>query len=99
MKINDYESVDTSKLAEVIMQASNPVTDCRRAFVEAYKSNKGHMFDCILVVAVYLPTGATEIITNHYEVESRMKYYMDAYDDEFRLKSNPKVKVTGFMLV
>jgi hypothetical protein len=57
------------------------------------------MYDCILVVAVHLPTGATEIITNHYEVESKMEYYLDKYDNEFRLKANPNVKITGFMLV
>lgn len=77
----------------------NPVTEVRKKFVETYEANKGHMYDCILVVAVYLPSGATEIITNHYDVEGKMEYYLDKYDDEFRLKANPQVKVTGFMLV
>ncbi len=74
-------------------------SELRKRFEDAYESNKDHMYDCILVMAVYLPTGATEIITNHYEVQSKMEYYLKAYDNAFCLKTNPKVAITGFMLV
>lgn len=77
----------------------NDISDCRQRFMTAFRNNKGNMYDCILVVAVHLPTGATEIITNHYEVESKMEYYIEKYDDQFKLKANPKVQITGFMLV
>lgn len=76
-----------------------PISDLRKAFRKTYNENNGFMNDCILVIAVHLPTGATEIITNHYEVQSKMKYYLTAYDEQFKLKTNPKVQVTGFMLV
>lgn len=80
-------------------QKGNPLTAVREAFLANYEANKGSMLDCTLVVAVHLPTGATDIIVSSYEVEEKMEYYLNSYDHEFRLKTNPKVKVTGFMLV
>lgn len=54
---------------------------------------------CVLVIAVKLPTGATEVITNYQQVASKVEYYLSAYDDNFKLRSNPEVRVVGFMLV
>lgn len=53
----------------------------------------------VLVVAVELPTGAIEIIADASNIDSKLKYYTTMYDDEFRLRANPKVKIVGAMIV
>ena len=53
----------------------------------------------VLVVAVQLPTGAIEIITNTTNIDAKLEYYTTMYDDEFKLRANPKVKVIGAMIV
>lgn len=53
----------------------------------------------VLVVAVRLPNGAIETITNYQEVKCKIDYYVNAYDEEFRLKANPDVRIVGYMLV
>jgi hypothetical protein len=53
----------------------------------------------MLIAAVQLPTGAVEIITNTALIPSKIEYYNTAYDEEFRLKTNPNVRIVGFMFV
>lgn len=53
----------------------------------------------VLVMAVQLPSGAIEVITNTEDLDSKANYYINAYDLEFHLKANPAVKVVGFMVV
>ena len=52
-----------------------------------------------LIVAVKLPTGAIEIITNTEQIQSKIEYYRNAYDDNFCLKTNTAIKIVGYMLV
>ena len=52
-----------------------------------------------LVVAVELPTGSLELITNTSNIDSKLEYYTTMYDDEFRLRANPKVRIVGAMIV
>jgi len=53
----------------------------------------------VLVVAVQLPTGAIEIITNTTNIDAKLEYYTTMYDDEFRLLTNPNVRIVGAMIV
>lgn len=53
----------------------------------------------VLVVAVLLPNGAIEVITNTQYVSDKVKYYIEKYDECFRLITNPMVKIVGYMLV
>jgi hypothetical protein len=53
----------------------------------------------LVVVAVQLPTGAVETITNTEYIPEKIGYYQNAYDDKFRLKANPEVKIVGYMIV
>jgi hypothetical protein len=53
----------------------------------------------LVVVAVKLPTGAVETITNTEYIPEKLGYYLNAYDDHFRLKVNPTVKIVGYMIV
>jgi len=52
----------------------------------------------VLVVAVQLPSGAVETITNYHDIPLKAKYYMDAYDENFRLKTNPSIRIIGYMI-
>lgn len=53
----------------------------------------------ILITAVKLPTGAVEVITNTALIPTKIDYYNNAYDEEFKLKANPNVQIVGFMFV
>jgi hypothetical protein len=53
----------------------------------------------MLIAAVQLPTGAVELITNTTLIPTKAEYYKTAYDEEFKLKTNPNVHIVGFMFV
>lgn len=53
----------------------------------------------LITVAVQLPTGAIETITNTEYIPEKLGYYLNAYDDKFQLKANPSVKIVGYMIV
>lgn len=53
----------------------------------------------ILSAAVELPTGAVELITNYNNIESKVNYYLTAYDEALRLKNNPDVRIVGILIV
>ena len=52
-----------------------------------------------MVVAVKLPTGATELIINTENIETKFEYYMMAYDMEMKLNTNPEIQIVGVLLV
>lgn len=53
----------------------------------------------LIVVAVQLPTGAIETITNTENISDKLGYYFNAYDHQFKLKANLDVKIVGYMIV
>lgn len=53
----------------------------------------------LLISAVKLPTGAVEVITNTTQIAAKTDYYTKAYDDEFKLKTNPEVQIIGYMII
>ncbi|PGW64301.1 hypothetical protein COE18_06605 [Bacillus cereus] len=53
----------------------------------------------IISVAVKLPNGAVEVITNTQETVSKADYYINTYDDEFKLKHNNAIQIVGYMIV
>ena len=52
-----------------------------------------------MVIAVKLPTGATEIIINTENIESKYEYYLTAYNDLMQLNNNTNVCIVGCMFV
>jgi hypothetical protein len=52
-----------------------------------------------LIVAVKLPTGAIEVITNTQEIGTKIEYYTNAYNEEFKLKTNTNIEIINFMIV
>lgn len=53
----------------------------------------------VLVTVTRLPTGALEVQTNTSHLWDKLAYIKQAYDDQFRLKNNPNVVITGFVIV
>ncbi|HDR7969494.1 TPA: hypothetical protein QCY14_004886 [Bacillus pacificus] len=53
----------------------------------------------IISVAVKLPNGAIEVITNTQETVSKTDYYINTYDNDFKLKHNSQVQIVGYMIV
>jgi hypothetical protein len=55
----------------------------------------------VLTVAVEMPTGDIETITNHghNQITRKLEYYAYKYDDNMRLKANKDIRIIDFMLV
>ncbi|MFY2158502.1 hypothetical protein ACOSZF_23390 [Cytobacillus firmus] len=53
----------------------------------------------IISVAVKLPSGAIEVITNTQDLENKARYYAETYDDNFCLKHNSSIQIVGYMVV
>jgi len=67
-------------------------------FVRSYESSLEY-FESVtkMVIAVRLPTRATELIINSELIDSKVEYYKNAYDDQMKLKNNPQVQIVGWM--
>lgn len=52
-----------------------------------------------IVTATKLPTGAIEIAVNTNNIEAKIDYILEAYDDDMRLKANPDVVIQNIMVV
>jgi 3-oxoacyl-ACP reductase-like protein len=63
-----------------------------------YASKSEHGVVTAIVVAMVLPTGAVEIITNTQFIPEKMAYYNDMYDELLRLKANDNVYMKGWMI-
>jgi hypothetical protein len=90
---------DKAIKAEQYLMSKPKVSDLRRRFIDTITALGDFDMPQYLVVAVKLPTGATELITNTIMIKEKIEYYISAYDDTFRLKTNPEVSIVGFMLV
>lgn len=53
----------------------------------------------VISVAVELPSGAIETITNYHSTNEKCNYYIEQYNDNFELKHNPNVKIVGYMMI
>jgi hypothetical protein len=78
----------------------NPTRTLKDEFQLAYAKSIG-MFGEIkkMVVAVRLPTEATELIINTENLDSKYEYYLNAYDDDMKLKTNPTISIVGCLFV
>ena len=52
-----------------------------------------------MVTAVKLPTGAIELAINNTNIEAKIDYILEAYDDEMHLKTNPEIEMQNIMIV
>jgi len=72
----------------------------KQMFLELYNSVKSlaNRVDYI-VLAIQLPSGAVEISTNISELDAKVEYIDEIYDDELCLKSNQDVTIIDFMII
>lgn len=75
-------------------QQMEPLHPIAEAFYDA-KEKLGSVSK--MVVAVKLPTGATELIINSEQIHSKVEYYRNAYDKELNLKANPSIQIVGYL--
>ena len=52
-----------------------------------------------MVVAIKLPSGATELITNTEDITTKYEYYLNTYDDDLCLIHNKDVQIIGCLFV
>lgn len=52
-----------------------------------------------IVTAVKLPTGATELAVNNTNIEQKIDYILEAYDEDMKLKTNSEIQMTNLMIV
>lgn len=52
-----------------------------------------------LVTAVRLPNGAIELAVNTESLVDKVRYILEAYDDNMRLKTNPSISMQNVMVV
>ncbi len=52
-----------------------------------------------LIMAIKLPNGAIEIITNVDDLQEKFLYYQSAYDDEMRLIKNNNIRIIDCMVI
>lgn len=53
----------------------------------------------LIVVAVQLPSGAIEIITNHEDLENKYFYYLETYNEDMVMYKNPNIKIVDWMIL
>jgi len=52
-----------------------------------------------MIISVKLPTGAKEMIINTQDIPNKYQYYINAYDDDMKLKTCPSIQIVGCMFV
>ena len=75
-------------------------TSLKEQFRQQYLGSK-ELFGNItkMVIAIKLPTGATELIINTENIEDKYNYYLTAYDMDMKLKTNDQVNIVGCLFV
>ena len=52
-----------------------------------------------IVVAVQLPSGAVEIITNYEDLENKYMYYLETYDSDMVMYKNENIRIINWMIL
>lgn len=68
----------------------------KHAFVEDY--NKQVRVRSI-VVAIQLPSGAVEIITNYEDLENKYMYYLETYNENMVMYKNENIRIINWMIL
>lgn len=72
--------------------------DKQEKFLNDFLEAKDHNVELNkMVVAVKLPTGATELIINTEQIDSKVDYYMTAYNEEMKLINNPAIQIVAWL--
>lgn len=52
-----------------------------------------------IVVAIQLPSGAVEIITNYEDLENKYMYYLETYDSDMVMYKNENIRIIDWMIL
>ena len=52
-----------------------------------------------LVLAIQLPNGAIELITNTMDFEEKFQYILSTYDKDLRMYNNNRIEILDWMMV
>ncbi len=52
-----------------------------------------------IVVAIQLPSGSVEIITNYEDLENKYLYYLETYNEDMKKYENSDVRVIDWMIL
>ena len=52
-----------------------------------------------IVVAIQLPSGSVEIITNYEDLENKYVYYLETYNGDMKKYENPDVRIIDWMIL
>jgi hypothetical protein len=100
VELEFVDATDSDDFPELFKEAELELVENKVALKEEFVAKMKEVgVPVIISVAVQLPSGAIEVITNTQDTVTKALYYTDMYDEEFRLKVNPKVRVIGFMVV
>lgn len=53
----------------------------------------------LIVTVVLLPSGAKEVITNSQRLDEKIKYLMEAYDENLHLRSCPEIQLLDCIIL
>lgn len=73
------------------------MNETRSRFVKQANATNGNDIS-VLVVAVRLPHGAVETIINSMGLITKINWYLEKYDDDFRMIANPEIQIVGYIL-
>lgn len=74
--------------------------DIRQTLIQAHNASlSGTVEFSHLITVVELPTGAKELIINTENIETKITYLLNTYDDNMCMRNNSMISVVGLMLV
>ena len=94
---NDMWKNTATQWSNVIPKPIQPTLTLKEQFINDYEAKNGKVK--YIVVAVEMPNGAIELISNCERLFEKYKYYNDMYNNNFELMNNVMVKIVNYMIV
>ena len=70
-----------------------------RYYLKLIKEKLSEFTPTYIVTAVKLPNGAIELAVNTSEIEAKIDYILEAYDEDMHLKTNTEISMQNLMVV
>lgn len=70
--------------------------ELRKKFVSETSGDEQYQ---LMVKIVQKSTGTLETIVNSEKIDDEIKYILETYDDEFKMKRNPSISIVGYLLI
>ena len=90
-----------SRTLAVIFKGGHSMENEIRFYLGAIKTEieAGRFSPTYIVTAVKLPNGAIELAVNTSEIEAKIDYILEAYDEDMCLKTNTEISMQNLMVV